>query len=235
MKSRLFKALFDDPESDGAKTFERHLKELLSLDEKARAECVAALPKVMAPTTDFQARQVLAAVALSSQVDHQMVEHALAVLKFLVKALLSEDVPEDDHEDWAEDLGSLAGIEDAGRSSIQAIVNELIQKHSDWLSRDRTERAIGGLLPRFSSMGVTVEARAIKEGRYHWGTPVEEYTPQIIGLAYIASVHIGVDEGTPEDFYFQLDERSIDNMVATLLSAKKEIAALQEHLGGHRK
>ena len=234
MKSRLFKALFDNPESDGAKKFERHMKELLSLDANARAECVTALPQVMRPTTNFQTRQTVEAIASKTQVHQQTVEHALAILKFLVNALLSEDVPNDDHNFWAEDLGSLPGVGDAGQSSIQAIISDLIKKHSDWRSQDRTEKALAGVLPRFSSMGVTVEARAIKEGRYHWGTPVEEYRPQIVGLTFVASAHIGVDEGHPEDFYFQLDETDVDHMIATMLAAKKEIAALREHIGGEK-
>jgi len=235
MKSRLFKALFDDPQSDNAKTFERHLKELLSLKEKARAECLAALPQILRrPTTPFQTRQTVEALAQSSQIDQQTVENALSILGFFVKALLSEDVPKDDHKHWAEDLGTLPGIEDAGRSSLEAIIRDLVQRHSDWRSQDRTERATAGVLPRFASMGMTVEARAVKEGRYHWGTPIEEYKPQISGLTYVASVHIGVDVGFPEDFYFQLNETDIDNMIATLLASKKEIAALQDHLGGNR-
>ena len=231
MKSRLFKLFFENRESDAGKAFERHLKEFLSLGEEVRTECLAELPKLLRPTTEYQSRQIVETVVQTCQIDQQAVEHAFSVLKFFVKALLSEDVPKDDHKNWAEDLVSLSDINDSERSAFEATIQNLVQRRSDLRIQDKTERARAGVLPCFTSMGVTVEARAVKEDRYRWGTPIDEYKPQIIGLTYVASVHIGVDVGLPEDFFFQLSQADLDDMINTLVATKKEIAAIKSRIG----
>ena len=72
--------------------------------------------------------------------------------------------------------------------------------------------------------------RAVREDIYRWGTPLDAYTPAVMDVTPIASIHIGVDEGTPENFYFQVDEDDIDYLVSVLLAAKKDIAALRAYL-----
>jgi hypothetical protein len=46
----------------------------------------------------------------------------------------------------------------------------------------------------------------------------------------MASVHVGVDEGLPESFYFQMDEKDVDNFIASLVAANREMTALREYL-----
>ena len=86
-------------------------------------------------------------------------------------------------------------------------------------------------MPTFTRLGVTVEVRPVRGERYHWGTPVEDYEPEMLGSIEIASINIGVDEGTPKDLYFQADENDLDDIISSLRAAKKEMAALREYLG----
>ena len=230
MRSRLFKAVFEDPESSSAKTFTRHLNELLSLDKEMLSKCIEALPKLLRPRTEFQTRQMIDGIVDSREVDRQLIEHSLAVLKFFIDALLSDDVPKDDHQGWAGDLVDLGVIAGTNRSVFQAVIDALANKRMELRTQDRQESATSGVIPRFKRAGITVEARAIINERYHWGTPIDEYRPDVIGITYVASAHIGVDEGFPEDFYFQLDETDIEDLIASLTAARKEILALREYL-----
>jgi hypothetical protein len=99
------------------------------------------------------------------------------------------------------------------------------------LQREKRQRiAERGVLPVFDSFGITIEARPIRDGRYRWGNSIDAYEPSILGAVFIASIHIGVDEGSPKDFYFQADRVDLDNMIASLQAAKKEIDAFGRYL-----
>jgi hypothetical protein len=162
------------------------------------------------------------------------VERSLSVLNFLADALLSDKIPADDHRNWAEDLTILGWLDPESRPIFDSILDDLANKHLPELqAQARRRRAEGGVLPVFQSLGITVEARAVRKDQYEWGMPLEgegAYTPDIVGTALIASVHIGVDEGFPKDFYCQMDEGDIDNFIASLIAAKKEMAALRKYL-----
>jgi hypothetical protein len=86
------------------------------------------------------------------------------------------------------------------------------------------------VLPFFKSLGCTVEVRPIRKDVFRWGQSVETYAPEILGTVMVASIHIGVDEGAMEDFYFQASERDIDNIIDSLRVAKKEMTAMREYL-----
>jgi hypothetical protein len=231
MQSRLFTTVFDDPESGGAKTITRHLNKLLSLDKGTLSDCMAALPELLKPRTEFQTRRLVEGIANSRRIDLASVENSLSVLKFLVGALLSDSVPKDDHRNWATDLVELKVIDKANQSTFQSIVDGLVRRRAALQAQEREERAITGVIPRLKSIGTTVEARAMANERYRWGTPLDKYQPEVLGVAYVVSVSIGVDEGFPESFYFQLDEAGLDSLIASLGAAKKEIGALRQYLG----
>lgn len=234
MRSRLFRALFEDPASDNAKTFQRHLRELLALSDAGRLKCIEALPTVLSPTTDFQTRSLCEKLAGDTSTDPQTIEHSLSVLAFFVKALLSDAVPPDDHVHWIDDLNNLDGLTQAERTAFGSTIKTLADQRDTWRVQDRQGLATSGVTPRFKSMGVTVEARAVRRDKYRWGTPIEHYEPQILGVAYVASVAIGFSEGMPDEVYFQMDESDIDNMIGSLLAAKKELQALRHYIANSK-
>jgi hypothetical protein len=227
MESRLFKAVLEDANSDVARGFTKDLVALTSLNPSARDACVAAWRDFMSPRTQFQTRQLISNVASAHRGDIPSVQRALGVLHFLLRALLSDDVPEQDHQKWAADFDSLPGVTPEQGAAFRTTLDQLLALLPEVQQLDREERTADGVTPRFRSLGITVEARAVRLSRYRWGMPVGEYEPNIIGAKYVASVHVGIDEGFPEDFYFHVDENDIDRILDSFLAAKKEIAALR--------
>lgn len=235
VKSRLLDAFVDNLDSERTKAFTRHLQQLLlGLDESTRDMCVASLGKARQARTALEKDRLIESLVPGDPSQHVVVEHSLSILNFLVDALLSDKIPGNDHENWADDLETLGLLETDSRPVFDSLLGKLTDTYLPELQvQDRQRHAEAGVLPVFKSLGVTVEVRAVRKDRYRWGMPLEGddgYSPEIMGTAMIASVHIGVDEGFPQEFCFQMDEADVDNFVASLTAAKKEMAALRQYL-----
>ncbi|MCY3022161.1 MAG: hypothetical protein NTW87_24380 [Planctomycetota bacterium] len=232
MKSRLFTAVLDDPNADGAKTFARHVRELVGVTEDARKLCLDALPSVRAALTERERDKIVEELVKASNAAPQAVRHSLAIQNYLADILLNDKVPADDYKKWADDLLELQWLKQEHRAVFESTISALVSTHLPKLRSEYDKRRTrSGVMPTFSSFGITVEVRPIRKDRYRWGTNVDDYRPEILGTTMIASIHIGVDEGSPEDFYFQADEQDIDNMISSLIAAKKDMSALSVYLG----
>ncbi len=235
LKSLLVLTFFDNLDSDGSKTFSRHLRGLLlDLDESTRDDCAARLGEVRQATTTLEKDRLIDSLTAGDSSRHVLVENSLSVLSFLVDAFLSDKIPRDDHRNWSADLARIGWLDTQSQPAFDSLLDKLANTYLPELqAQDRRRRAEGGVLPVFKSLGITVEARAVRKDRYKWGMPLEGeegYRPEILGTAMIASVHIGVDAGPSKDFYCQMNESDIDNLIASLVAAKKEMAALREYL-----
>ncbi len=232
MKSRLFAAVFDDREGDNAKTFQRHLRETLALSDEDRDACLDALPQIRLARTTGEMKQVVDALVRNRPVGRSKLEHAIGVMSFLLDALLTDDVPDSDPPLWADDLEhELGWLDETTRPPFEQMLQRLHKDAARKLEPEiRRRRAAGGVLPTLKTFGITVELRAVRKDFYRSGTPIEAYRPQILDTTMIASVHVGVDVGTPDDFYFQADEDDIDYLINCLKAAKKDMKALRAYL-----
>ncbi len=230
MKSRVFTTTFDDPQADNAKVFARHLQELLELSSEDREACLDALPDLRLARTETQERELLDDLARSRDIERHKLVHAVSVVTFFVDALLAERIPDDDWTHWADDLRKLRWLTQEKQGAFESLLSRLNNDLPDLRRQKRELSAAGGVLPSFKSFGYTIEVRPIRKEIFRWGRKVEEYVPNILGTITIASISIGVDEGPVEDFYFQADESAIDNIIATLMAAKKEMAVFREYL-----
>jgi len=231
MKSRLFGALFDKPESDWAKAFVRDLADTVQLEEEDRQACLLMLPKMYLVHTAGERNRLLEQFAIDHQIDRGKAKHALGLMGFLLEKLLDDDLPDSDWQVWAEDLEDLNYLTTLSRpifeSMVAAIRSELLAEVEPEIRR---RRAAAGVLPVFTGCGVTVEVRSVREAPYRRGAPIEEYEPQVVDTATVASVKIALDEGPCKEVYFQADESDMDYLINLLEAAKKDIAALRRFL-----
>lgn len=232
MTSRLFHLTFDDPDTDEAKAFGRHLQELLSLNKADLDLCLAALEEMELVRTASQEKDVLDRLSSECIGERSTVVHALSVLNFFANGLMSEEIPDDDHQHWADDLISRDSLKREQGDSFQGILQRIIHDFLPSLQAIYEERrTAGGVLPFLKSVDYTVELRPVRKDRYHFGIDVDKYQPQILRTVQIASIHIGVDVGSVTDIYFQVDEVHLDNMISSLKAAKKEMSAFRQFLG----
>ncbi|MCH7960103.1 MAG: hypothetical protein IID08_08230 [Candidatus Hydrogenedentes bacterium] len=235
LRSRFLTGISDNLESEGTKKLKRHMRDLLTgLDDPTRDKCLAILGEMREMRTERQKDVLIDSIVSEDAAQRARVENSLSVLRFFMRALLHEDTPAGDDQLWADDLETLGWLDQKSRPVFETLLKKLTGEYLPALRvQDRRRKTEAGVLPNFKSLGITVEARAVRMDRFRWGMPLEgdgEYHPEIIGTAMIASVHVGVDEGFPEDFYFQMDETNIDNFVGSLLAAKKEMLALRSYL-----
>ncbi len=235
VKSRFLAAIFDQREAELTKKLARHLQDLLTgIDASTRAACMANLGEARECQTSLEMDALIKSISSGDDKQRAKVEHSLSVLGFLVDALLNEEIPEGDYKQWAEDFETIGWLDNPSRRVLDSVLSELNDKYLDVLRvKQRRRVAKAGVLPGFQSLGITVEARSVRKNLYKWGMPLDGengYRPEIIGTTMVASVHVGVDEGSPRDFYFQMDETDIDKFVGSLVAAKKEMAALRRYL-----
>ncbi len=232
MKSRLFSAVFDDREGNDAKAFQRHLRETLALSDEDRDACLDVLPKIRLAQTATQTRRVVDGLARNRSVERSKLEHAIGVMSFLLDALLNDAVPNSDPPLWADDLEQELGwLDENTRPMFDHMLKRLQTDAAAKLEAEiRRRRAAGGVLPVLKSFGITVEVRAVRKDIFRWGTPIEAYQPQVIDTTMVASINVGVSEGTPDDFYFQANEDDIDYLINSLKAAKKDMKALRAYL-----
>ncbi len=231
MKSYLFTITFDEPTAEKARVFSRDLNTTLAIDKADLAACLSNFPKIRLTRTTREESQLLDTLAKERSLDRGDLRSVLSIINFLTNALLNQDLPKDDASCWAQDLVELGLL----GSSLSTAFDQLVQQiASDVVPildpKIRELKASSGVLPAFNALGITVEVRCITKGRYRWGTPVEQYEPEVLGVTPVGSVHIGLDIGAPKDVYFQIDEQGIDNMISSLIAARKEIGALQAYL-----
>ncbi len=175
-------------------------------------------------------RRLAESIASSQGYDRDQTLHVLNVANFFADALLNDALPANDHHFWADDAQELASLDNQDRAAFNAFVNRLTAMREGLKGLRQQQLARGGVLPVFQSMGCTVEIRPVKAAPFRWDQQVEDYEPKILGTVTVASVYIGVDQGPTKDFHFQADVRDIDNIIASLIAAKKEMVAFGDFL-----
>lgn len=231
MSSELIPLVFDDPQSEKARAFAKHLQELLSLSDSDRKECLLALSEFRLTRTNAQQRQALDNLSNKCTAERHQVAHAISVLTFFLDGLLQETIPDDDYEYWVDDISDRKWLQGDQSVQLRNILDCIVR---DYLPTIRVQvqerRTTGGVLPMFKSFGYTVEVRPIRKEIFRWGNKVSEYEPEILGTVQVASISIGVDEGLVEDIYFQADANGVDNMLSSLQALQKEMAAFDRYL-----
>jgi hypothetical protein len=228
MKSVLFTILLSDAD---AKTFRRHLVDLINLDEGILAACLEATPEVRLAQLPRDRRRVAERLASEHQVGLDKAANSLNAMSFLLDCMLRTDIPPTDVVHWADDLVEAGALNESTRPVFERILAEIKSTIlPEVRPKLRQRRAAAGVFPCFTGAGYTVEMRAVREESFRRGTSIDEYVPQVVDTTTIASFHLSVDEGAVKDFYFQADEGDIDYLLGTLQAAKKEMDALKGFL-----
>ena len=229
MRSRLFSEF--DPESKDNDLFAKHLKMAMTLTDAQAATCISAFAKVRLARTQMETRQHLQALEKETHLPLKQIDQALSVVQFFFRNMMRDDYKADTTEEWAEDLGQLDLLNDDEKPRFITLIEGLRSQVLPAIENDIRRRTYGeGVLPTLKSCGTTVEMRAVQKDRYHWGESLETYVPQIMDITGVVSIHIGLDEGTPEDFYFQASVDDLDLLIQQFTAAKKDLHALDRFI-----
>lgn len=236
LKSMFLSWVSEELPSEGGQKFVRHLHDLLTgIDEDTRRKCISKISEFRNLRITSEKQKLIESI--SPNVSQRIkIDRSFSALNFLIDALLNDKLPEGDYLHWAEDLRSLHLIDQKTEPLFNSILNIIVTEYVPSLIFDERKRqAEDGVLPRFKLLGTTVEARAIRKNRYQMGMGMslqgrDAFSPDILGVTLISSIHIAVDVGSPKDFYFQVDEKDIESMIERLNAAKAEMKALKDFL-----
>ncbi len=229
LKSRLF-SKFDPADKDN-ELFGKHLRKALALAPAQMTACIDALAALRLARTESENDRLVDALESETHLPQKELIQVIAVLRFFLSRMLRDAYKNDSSQQWADDVVALREIEETTRPQFVSMVDDI---RSDVLPK--VELAIRrrtyseGVLPGLKTFGTTVEMRAVQKDRYRWGTSVNEYGPRILDVAGVVSVHIGLNEGTPRDFYFQVSEEDLELLISGFKAARKDLRALGEFI-----
>ena len=145
--------------------------------------------------------------------------------------MLRESTRDDTTQAWADDLIQLDLLSRPESVSFVEFVERIRRDVLPSAGPELRQREYAtGVLPSLRSCGVTTELRGIIEDKFHWGNPVDEYRPNILGLVPVASIHIGVDSGPQEDFFFQASKSDLQLLIGSLVAARIELESLENRV-----
>jgi len=226
MKSKLFERF--DPNDAKNDQFKRDARQLLTLTDAQRAACIEALPDFLLANTEAETRSLLEKLQAATECSAVVLQRIVSVLEFLSKAMRDDETRADTAPQWGEDLAELGVISRAELAAFVSAVESLGRGVRSVEAELERRRYATGVLPSLTSLGVTVELRAVQEHKYRWGTLLSEYKPQIVDVVPPVSIHVGTNVEEHGDLYFQANERELGLMIDTLTSARMDIEALRK-------
>lgn len=229
MKSSLF-SRFDFEQEENLQ-FAKDLKVLLALSPEQYEALLGAYQRWILERDDLVKDELLAEARVHADIDEYLIRHVFDFTSYFLRQLDDEQTEKDAPEDWADDLES-AGILDADSKprfvDFSKRLKEELAPELHRLARERVTEQ--GVLPFLSSVGTTVELRAVLEEHFRWGRLIAEYTPVIEGVVPVISVQLGLDSGPYKSITFQASvpviQRLMDSMTAAVMTAESLEAAV---------
>ena len=232
MRSRVFSRF--DPKNERNKQFAQDLQCALRLTEDQQAKCASALVAYLSARFPSQEERILSDLEQATRLPRVRFEPAMSVMSFFLKKLDTPETRDDKPEDWAADLQSEElGLvtTDADRAAFESMAKKVVAAVDGYRAEAARRSYARGVLPALRACGHTVEVRAVQEDNYRWGDKIGKYVPKIIDIVPVVSVHLGTNaEGEDGQFYFQMREEQIDDMIDQLLAAKRDLEALKNLL-----
>lgn len=227
-KSKLFS--YFDVQSDDNKQFALHLSQLLSLSDEAMTTLVQSYRPVKETRTRSEEWMVVDKVVGKIGITHTEFMILYNVMDFLIRQMVDHLLEGDDPLIWPQDLQTLGVINEDGRKKLERLLSSIQDDVLPWYRRYRSERRELQVLPRLATADTTVELRGVLRETYTWGTPIEEFSPEIIDVVPVISVKIGLRGVSNESTYvhFQGKPEEIDYLIAELQAAKKAAQSLSD-------
>lgn len=230
MKSQLLQSFVRDVGPERAQVFAQQLREAMNLSKSELDACLRGLPQLRLVQTSAQQEKLLDELSQGDASSRPRIALSLSVLAVFFEALLHEELPAAEPEFWSEDLVELGWLDQKSRDVFDAIIARLRGAVAAVRPLLQRRSAARGILPSFTKFAVTVEVRAVQPAAFETGMPLEDYRPVTLDVVPVYSVQVGVDAGHPKDFYFQMGEDEIDQLIDALRAAKKDLASLKSYL-----
>lgn len=226
MNSRLFSSF--DPETDENRGLNKDLRSLLALSTSARDACIRRLPDFLLSETPEQTKRIVDDLNNEESVSGLQCMSVFQLGRFFTRAMLKKSSREDPTQAWADDLIELDLLSRPESASFVEIVERIRRDTLPSVGPRLREREYAtGVLPSLRSCGVTAELRGIVEDHFHWGNPIDEYQPNILGIVPVASIQIGVDSGMQKNFFFQASKSDLQLLIDVFVAARVDLESLE--------
>ncbi len=232
MKSLVIAKVFQNPESDQAKTFSKGLKAFLSLKEEQKKTIIDFLPSVRIARTASLENQIVKEIASKAKISIAEASEMLASLLYLMNSFMERSLPVDDHKGWMSDLREVSVLSDSNEEKtfedlLSTIQVAIVSQVEPEIKRRRAAMYVG---PFLKSISVSVGIVPVIENYYRYGNSLDSYEPEIVDTVVVGSVRLSLDEGIAEEVSFHIDADVLDMTINTLMAAKKNMDALRKYL-----
>lgn len=231
MKSIVVNKIFQDPESDSAKAFSRHLRQLVSLKDEQEKIVLGGLPRIRLSRTTEETKKIVKDLAAEAKLNIVEVGGIMNLLGYLLNRVLDPDVPDEDYDKWADDLEEVSVLHDSKEKKyfkhlLESIQVSAVNKVESEIKRRKAAQAIG---PTLESISISTGILPVNEEKFKLFSP-DDYEPKMVDVVAFATVNLFIDEGPFKEISFNAEEYDIDMIIDALRGAKKDIAALKKFL-----
>lgn len=186
---------------------------------------------LLAPTTR-ETERVCDRASSELGIPRVQLDRALSVTQFLLMQLTPEgDASGDDLHQLLDDLRELLSFDDDKATTIRVLLEGLKKLAKPDLRVAILQRAHEqSALPILDSVDVEVDFRAVFDNSYKYDEDVSSYSPRFLGSIPLGIVRLKLDGAAQKDVFLQLNMRSLQILIDSLLALQKEVKVAETHL-----
>lgn len=228
MKSRLF-ILTNIIRSNG---FKNDILNILRLSKEELDDVLEAYYTVAFEEDSEVKLAVLDDVAKSTEKDVDDVMPVFSVASFFISNFGNKYFKEDTTEILAQDLVESKLVPEESTQFIEEFLSQIKSKwETDLKIQVRKDKTTKLSVPIIYDIETTIEFRPVFSDSFQEDDEVKSYNPDCYGVVPIILIKLELDNTAIDYFHFQLNEKSLDELINKLTAAKKEIIIASEFLG----
>ncbi len=225
-------ALLRDFDPSDREEFVHDLKILLALEGQDLDIVLETMDELASAASESELERVRARVYERVRRPAYRIDAALDVAQFLMgqlAMLVTEQTGADPGAEaaaWPDELLADESIDEADAASLRRLVPRLLARVGHYARREKRRRYAAGVFPSVTSIGTTVELRAVLQRDFELGEAPTSYAPVIEGLVPIVSVSLTL--GEDEVVRFQMEPRMLGHVIDALRAAQTAAEQLRQ-------
>lgn len=226
--------VFRDPNSDSARVFKQDLERLLKTPKRLLAGSLERLPSVRLAPTQKQTRDIVRAFADEYEWGFAEAATNFELLLFFLSRIMQSDLPEDDTEQWVDDLKTAGAISSEDQASVfREIIGSLRDLSEGDIKREiQRRKSADSVSPSFAGYSIAASIQGVFERQISSGMSADEYESEVRDIVPIVTVNILLDMGSAPDkkVTFHASESDLEVLINALKAGKKDIRELKRFL-----
>ncbi len=228
-RTKLFRHI--DLSLDENKQLSVDLRRMMELREEHQKLVISKIPDSFITKSPKALDELLNSLEQETGASRITIKSAVDICRFLSVRTSDPEFSGDNPADFARDVCETGLLDGKYEDNANRFFEDLFRVGPAIRSVFDRESTKDGVFPTISSIGHTVELRAVIADRFKYGTIASDYEPAITGLVCVASISLGATGEGGEKFYVQVDEDTLSHLIEYLVAVRMEMKELKKRSG----